>query len=137
MQTAGFCFLYRMLLHLRRHHFHDLVQRVQLDAQVVRQAQHHVHQHAVVLVLQRDLALMHAVLIVAGGGVHGEAVLPQLEGVDLGDELLIPDSALRDGEEVFLDDITVSQLSQKLVTAVTPCVADGYELLEKFLGGEW
>jgi hypothetical protein len=43
---------------------------------------------------------------------------------------------LRDGEEVFLDDITVTELSEKLGIPVTSCVADGYELLDKFLGGE-
>lgn len=75
--------------------------------------------------------------VTVAGLLTGQDIISQLEGVDLGDELLIPDSALRDGEEVFLDDITVSQLSQKLGTTVTPCVADGYELLGKFLGGEW
>lgn len=75
--------------------------------------------------------------VTVAGLLTGQDVLSQLEGVTLGDELLIPDSALRDGEEVFLDDITVTQLSEKLGVAVTPCVADGYVLLEKFLGGEW
>ncbi len=75
--------------------------------------------------------------VTVAGLLTGQDIISQLEGVDLGDELLIPDSALRDGEEVFLDDITVTQLSEKLGVAVTSCVADGYELLEKFLGGEW
>ena len=75
--------------------------------------------------------------VTVAGLLTGQDILSQLEGVDLGDELLIPDSALRDGEEVFLDDITVTQLSGKLGVAVTSCVADGYGLLEKFLGGEW
>ncbi len=75
--------------------------------------------------------------VTVAGLLTGLDILSQLEGVELGDELLIPDSALRDGEEVFLDDITVTQLSEKLGVAVTSCVADGYVLLEKFLGGEW
>ena len=33
-------------------------------------------------------------------------------------------------------DMTVTELSEKLGISVTSCVADGYELLDKFLGGE-
>ena len=74
--------------------------------------------------------------VTVAGLLTGRDILAQLEGKDLGEELIIPDSALRDGEEVFLDDMTVSELSQKLGVAVVSCMADGYELLEKFLGGE-
>ncbi len=75
--------------------------------------------------------------VTVAGLLTGQDILAQLEEISLGDELIIPDSALRDGEEVFLDDMTVTQLSEKLGVPVMPCVADGYELLEKFLGGEW
>ncbi|MBQ5823760.1 MAG: DUF512 domain-containing protein [Clostridia bacterium] len=75
--------------------------------------------------------------VTVAGLLTGQDIITQLESVNLGDELIIPDSALRDGEDVFLDDITVTQLSEKLGVPVTSCVADGYELLEKFLGGEW
>lgn len=74
--------------------------------------------------------------VTVAGLLTGQDIIAQLEGIALGDELIIPDSALRDGEEVFLDDITVSDLSQRLGVTVTACLADGYELLEKFLGGE-
>lgn len=74
--------------------------------------------------------------VTVAGLLTGQDILAQLEGKDLGDELIIPDSALRDGEDVFLDDMTLSDLSQKLGITVTPCIADGYALLEKFLGGE-
>ncbi len=74
--------------------------------------------------------------VTVAGLLTGQDILAQLEGISLGDELIVPDSALRDGEEVFLDDITVSELSEKLGVTVTACLADGYELLEKFLGGE-
>ena len=74
--------------------------------------------------------------VTVSGLLTGQDIIAQLEGMALGDELIIPDSALRDGEEVFLDDVTVSALSEKLGVTVTPCLADGYELLEKFLGGE-
>ena len=74
--------------------------------------------------------------VTVAGLLTGQDIIAQLDGKDLGDELIIPDSALRDGEEVFLDDITVTELSEKLGIPVTSCVADGYELLDKFLGGE-
>ncbi len=74
--------------------------------------------------------------VTVAGLLTGQDIISQLEGTALGEELIIPDSALRDGEEVFLDDVTVSDLSQRLGVPVTSCVADGYELLEKFLGGE-
>ncbi len=74
--------------------------------------------------------------VTVAGLLTGQDILAQLEGKDLGDELIIPDSALRDGEDVFLDDMTLSDLSQKLGITVTPCIADGYALLEKILGGE-
>ena len=74
--------------------------------------------------------------VTVAGLLTGQDILAQLEGKDLGDELIIPDSALRDGEDVFLDDMTVTELSEKLGIPVTSCVADGYELLDKFLGGE-
>ena len=75
--------------------------------------------------------------VTVAGLLTGQDVLAQLDGVKLGEELIIPDVMLRDGEDVFLDDMTVSQLSEKLSVPVVSCRADGYELLEKFLGGEW
>lgn len=74
--------------------------------------------------------------VTVAGLLTGRDILAQLKGEGLGDELIIPDSALRDGEDVFLDDMTVAELSEKLGVPVTSCVADGYELLEKFTGGE-
>ena len=72
--------------------------------------------------------------VTVAGLLTGRDISAQLNGKDLGDEVIIPDSALRDGEEVFLDDMTVSQLSEKLSVPVVSAQADGYELLEKFLG---
>ena len=51
-----------------------------------------------------------------------------MKGKPLGDELLIPENSLRSGEDVFLCDMTVSELSDKLAVKVRPSGADGYEL---------
>ena len=72
--------------------------------------------------------------VTVAGLLTGQDILEQLKGRELGSELIIPDNSLRDGEEVFLDDMTVAQLSQALGVPVTSCKADGYELLDKFLG---
>ena len=72
--------------------------------------------------------------VTVSGLLTGQDILEQLQDRELGSELIIPDNSLRDGEEVFLDDMTVAQLSTALVVPVTSCKADGYELLDKFLG---
>ena len=51
----------------------------------------------------------------------------QLSDRKLGDRLLIPCNMLRSGENVFLDDITVTELSEKLgreIIVVDPAGAD-------------
>ncbi len=58
----------------------------------------------------------------------------QLKGKDLGEELLIPSVMLRDGGDMFLDSVTIEELSQRLNIKITPVDNDGYELLDKILG---
>lgn len=58
----------------------------------------------------------------------------QLKGKDLGDELLIPSVMLRDGGDMFLDSVTLEELSQKLNIKITPVDNDGFQLVDKILG---
>lgn len=60
----------------------------------------------------------------------------QLSGKELGEELLISRSMLRAEEEVFLDDVTVEELSMTLGVPIKAVYNDGYELLDAFLGLE-
>lgn len=65
--------------------------------------------------------------ITVSGLITGQDLLEQLVGQDLGDRLLIPCNMLRSGEDIFLDDITVSELSEKLgreIVVVDPSGAD-------------
>lgn len=65
--------------------------------------------------------------ITVSGLITGQDLLGQLVGQDLGDRLLIPCNMLRSGEDIFLDDITVSELSEKLgreIVVVDPSGAD-------------
>jgi len=77
-----------------------------------------------------------------GGGVNvsglvtGSDILRELKDAPSFDELLIPDSMLRDGEDVFLDDVTLLDLSQKLNLKITPTPNDGYIFIENILGTE-
>lgn len=63
--------------------------------------------------------------ITVAGLVTGQDILAQLSGKPLGDHLLVPDTMLRSGEEVFLDDITVSELAQSLQIDVIIVKSDG------------
>jgi NifB/MoaA-like Fe-S oxidoreductase len=58
----------------------------------------------------------------------------QLKDIELGEELLIPASALRADDEDFLCGMTLCELSDKLGVKVTPVGNDGYEFAEAVFG---
>ncbi len=64
------------------------------------------------------------------GLVTGGDLIAQLQGKPLGQRLLIPVNMLRHGEDVFLDDVTLAQVSQALGVAVIPVNQDGYDLCD-------
>jgi len=72
--------------------------------------------------------------ITVAGLVTATDIINQLDGKDLGEELLIPYSMLRNEGDMFLDSITVEELSQKLNIKITPVNNDGYELVSKITG---
>ncbi|MBO5907872.1 MAG: DUF512 domain-containing protein [Clostridia bacterium] len=72
--------------------------------------------------------------ITVTGLLTGKDIYEQLEGKSLGEELLIPKNALRSGEDIFLCDMTLSELSDKLGVKVRAAGTDGYELAEAILG---
>jgi len=55
---------------------------------------------------------------VVTGLLTGEDLLKGLDGLDLGDELLLPSVMLRQGQPVFLDDVTLEQLQESLPVPV-------------------
>lgn len=75
-----------------------------------------------------------------GGGVNVSGlctagdIIRTLENEPKYDELFIPDCMLRDGEDIFLDNITLIQLEEKLDMKITPVYNDGYVFIEKILG---
>ena len=56
--------------------------------------------------------------VTVSGLVTGQDVIKQLRGMDLGDGLLLPNCMFRSGEEVFLDDVTRTDVERELGTKV-------------------
>ena len=54
-------------------------------------------------------------------------------GKELGERLLIPCNMLRSGEDVFLDDMTVEELSEALNTEIVVTDEDGADLVSSVL----
>lgn len=67
--------------------------------------------------------------ITVAGLITGQDLKKQLAGKDLGDRLLLPCHMLRSGEEVFLDDVTVTELSKTLHIPIEIVDSDGAVLL--------
>lgn len=72
--------------------------------------------------------------ITVAGLVTAQDIIAQLSGKNLGEVLLVPDTMLRADEDIFLDDITVEELSQTLQIPVVIVKSNGYSLLEGILG---
>ena len=72
--------------------------------------------------------------ITVAGLLTAKDISEQLKGEDLGDALLVPQTALRADGEVFLDDVSPSELSEMLGTAVIPTRGEACEFIEKVLG---
>lgn len=72
--------------------------------------------------------------ITVAGLITGQDLVSQLTGKELGDELLISSAMLRSGSDVFLDDFTLPEVSQKLGISITAVNNDGYDLFDAMLG---
>jgi len=72
--------------------------------------------------------------VTVSGLITGGDIISQLKGKDLGERLLIPINMLRHGEDVFLDDVKVSDVSKALGVNVRVVKRDGADLLQAFLG---
>ena len=72
--------------------------------------------------------------ITVSGLLTGKDMYNQLKDIELGEELLIPASALRAEDEDFLCGMTLCELADKLGVKVTPVGSDGYEFAEAVFG---
>ena len=71
--------------------------------------------------------------VTVSGLITGGDIISQLKGCDLGSRLLIPQNMLRSGEDVFLDNITVSEVSAALGLPVRVVKQDGADLFRAML----
>jgi len=77
-----------------------------------------------------------------GGGVNVSGLVvasdirDQLRGKKLGKCLYIPSSMLRAEDDVFLDNLSIGELSNALSVPICPVDNDGYQFIEKILGLE-
>ena len=72
-------------------------------------------------------------MVNVAGLLTGQDLLDQLRDRDLGSRVLISASMLRHGGDVFLDDMTLEELSCALGVPVVPVANDGGALLRAFL----
>lgn len=70
-------------------------------------------------------------LVSVAGLVTGQDLVKQLKGRELGGRVLISANMLRDGGDVFLDDMTPQQVSVELGVPIVPVEIDGADLLCK------
>ncbi len=71
--------------------------------------------------------------ITVAGLITGQDLIEQLKGKPLGETLLIPCNMLRDGEEVFLDDTTVSKVKETLQVEVDIVKSSGQDFIEAII----
>ena len=72
--------------------------------------------------------------ITVSGLITGGDLIAQLSGKRLGSALLIPCNMLKSDEDVFLDDITVKELSDALQVPVVIVKSSGQDLIDAILG---
>ncbi len=71
--------------------------------------------------------------ITVAGLLTGGDIMNQLKGKNLGKALLIPDTLLRDGEDVFLDDLTIADIERTLQTRICIVQSDGKSFIDVVL----
>lgn len=74
-------------------------------------------------------------MITVSGLLCGADIADAVRGLDLGEELIIPPNCLRSEGDMFLDDMTVEELSDRLKVKVTQNGSGGEDLLSAMLGG--
>lgn len=71
--------------------------------------------------------------ITVAGLITGQDLMNQLKGKELGERLLLPCNMLRDGEEVFLDDTTLTEVKETLQVDLCVVKSSGQDLIETIL----
>ena len=72
--------------------------------------------------------------VTVSGLLTGQDIIAQLKDKELGECLLLPENVLRSGEEVFLDDVTLTDVQNSLQVKTDVVKSNGYDLMYKLLG---
>ena len=75
-------------------------------------------------------------MITVAGLITGQDLITQLKDKELGAKLLLPCNMLRDGEEVFLDDVTLTQVKDSLQVEIDIVKSSGWDFVERILNDE-
>lgn len=71
--------------------------------------------------------------ITVAGLLTGQDIIKQLKNQELGDYLILPNVLLRQGEEVLLDDLTVTDIENALQTKIRIVQSSGQSLVDTIL----
>ncbi|MBN2557958.1 MAG: DUF512 domain-containing protein [Clostridia bacterium] len=72
--------------------------------------------------------------VTVAGLLTGNDIINALKGKSLGEELLLPVVMLRADDDIFLDDVTLSEISETLGVKVTPVNVSGFDFVSKITG---
>ncbi len=72
--------------------------------------------------------------ITVAGLITAQDLIAQLKGRDLGEQVLISSAMVRRDSDVFLDDLTISDVERELGVTLRTSDSDGYELLDAIMG---
>ncbi len=73
-------------------------------------------------------------MITVSGLLTGQDIIAQLKDKKLGRRLLLPQNVLRSGEDVFLDDVRISELEKALQVQTDIVKSSGYDFVSAVLG---
>ena len=74
--------------------------------------------------------------ITVAGLITGRDLMEQVKDEVMGDKILIPAEMLRYQGDLFLDDVSLTEVEEVLGCPLIPVEADGYEVLRNLLGEE-
>ncbi len=94
--------------------------------------QHFTHLQADVVAIENEF---FGADVTVAGLITGGDLLKQLTGKDLGQALLMTQNMLRAGEDVFLDDLHVSDIQEQLGVPVTAVADSGEAFIQAMIGG--
>ena len=75
--------------------------------------------------------------ITVTGLITAQDLIAQLKDKPLGDKLLLSSSMIRRNDDVFLDDLHISDVEKALNISIQITASDGFELLDAMLGNEY